>query len=71
VPVVSAKTKSKTKTFQTQENAMHSETDSFDKNFMALSIERLVANSLQTSTEGLEKSELVAYFEFKLRNIVF
>jgi len=50
---------------------MHSETDSFDKNFMALSIERLVANSLQTSTEGLEKSELVAYFEFKLRNIVF
>jgi len=26
---------------------------------------------LQTSTEGFEKWELVAYFEFKLRNIVF
>jgi len=33
---VSAKTKSKPKTFQTQENAMLSEIDSFDKIFMAL-----------------------------------
>jgi len=44
---------------------------SFDKIFMALWIEKLVANSLQTSTEGFEKWELVAYFEFKLRKIVF
>ena len=71
VSVVSAKTKSKPKTFQTPEIAMLSETDSFDKIFMALWIEKLVANSLQTSTKGSEKWELVAYFEFKLRNIVF
>ena len=71
VTVVSAKTKSKPETFQTPENAMRSETDSFDKIFMALWIEKLVASSLQTSTEGLEKWELVAYFELKLRNIVF
>jgi len=71
VPVVSAKIKSKPKTFQTPENAMRSETDTFDKIFMALWIEKLVANSLQTSTEGFEMWELVAYFEFKLRNIVF
>jgi len=50
---------------------MRSETDSFDKIFIALWIEKLVVNSLQTSTEGFEKWELVAYFEFKLRNIVF
>ena len=71
VSIVSPKTKSKPKTFQTSEKAMLSETDSFDKIFMALWIEKLVANSLQTSTEGFEKWELVAYFEFKLRKIVF
>jgi len=71
VSIVSAKTKSKPKTFQTQENAMLSEIDSFDKIFMAVWIKKLVANSLQTSTEGFEKWELVAYFEFKLRKIVF
>jgi len=71
MPIMSAKTKSKPKTFQTPENAMRSETDSFDKIFMALWIGKLVANSLQTSTEGFEKWELVANFEFKLRNIVF
>ena len=71
VSIVSAKTKSKPKNFQTQENVMLSEIDSFDKNFMALWIKKLVVNSLQTSTEGFEKWELVAYFEFKLRKIVF
>ena len=71
VSIVSAKTKSKPKTFQTQENAMLSEIDSFDKIFMAVWIKKLVAISLQTSTEGFEKWELVAYFEFKLRKIVF
>jgi len=50
---------------------MRSQTDSFDKIFMAMWTEKLVASSLQTSTEGFEKWELVAYFEFKLRNIVF
>jgi len=34
-------------------------------------MEKLVANSLQTSTEGFEKWEIVAYFEFKLLKIVF
>ena len=71
VSIVSAKTKSKPKNFQTQENVMLSEIDSFDKNFMALWIKKLVVNSLQTSTEGFEKWELVAYFDFKLRKVVF
>ena len=71
VSIVSAKTKSKPKTFQTQENTMLSEIDSFDKILMALWIKKLVANSLQTSTEGFEKWELVACFEFKIRKIVF
>ena len=69
VSIMSAK--SKPKTLQTQENAMLSEIDSFDKIFKALWIKKLVANSLQTSTEGFEKWELVAYFEFKLRKAVF
>ena len=67
VSIVSAKTKSKPKNFQTQENVMLSEIDSFDKNFMALWIKKLVVNFLQTSTEEFEKWELVAYFELKLR----
>jgi len=50
---------------------MRSETDSFEKIFMALWIEKLVTNSLQTSTEGFEKWELVAFFEIKIRHIVF
>jgi len=38
---------------------MLSKTDSFDKIFMVLWIDKLVANALQTSTEGFEKWELV------------
>jgi len=50
---------------------MLSEIDSFDKIFIALWIKKLVANFLLTSREGFEKWELVAYFDFKLRKIVF
>jgi len=45
VPVVSAKTKSKPKTFQTPENAMRSETDSFDKNFYGI-VNREISSQL-------------------------
>jgi len=63
---MSGKTKSKPETFQTLENAMVSEIRQI---FMALWLEKLVANSLQTSV--VSEVGAVALFEVMFRKIVF
>ena len=59
-------------TFQTPENTILSvsETDSFDKIFIASWIEKSVDNSLQTSLQSSFRS-MQLFLEFKLQEIVF
>jgi len=54
--LAAGKNKSRPKCFQTSVNTilLLSETDSFDKKFMASWVVKLVANSLQTSTVGFQ-----------------